>query len=567
MSKEITNHNEYIKWLGEIKERIRSSQQRAALKVNQELLSLYWFIGEALATKQTEWGDKFIDNLARDLKVEFPDVTGFSKSNLKYMRRWYSYYTQHTAIGQQLVDQLKFDRDAKIVQQAVAQIRDKANNEIGQQPVDLNLIQLLFCVPWGHHTLILTKTKDTEEALYYIIKTIQNNWSRNVLQVQIESDLYNRQGKALTNFEITLPKTDSDLAKEMLKNPYSFELQNLSEDFKELELERALTSDIKKFLLELGKGFAYVGNQYNLNVAGDDFFPDLLFYNTKLHCYVVIELKIGDFKPEFVGKLNFYQNAIDEQVKTDEDKPTIGVLLCKTPNKTVVEYALRKINSPVGVSNYKVSDLHYERKQTVPKDLMIGLPSKKELEQQLEKEVEIKQNPIDEKLNKLKEIIAKSGKEEIKIEKSNEVIYDVANNVFFPLVDYIEEFNRKELKKLFKDITYEFVCGRTVSKSQKEFRNQLKNSEDEKEGFEFRIRYKGFLYAGTESFDTFLDIQFSLNNYKFSISESSKEKPIREFLYHKMPDNNEIREIADKIMEKEIDNITNIAKRRLEEEK
>jgi len=448
MTKKITSNKKYLKWLRSIKERIRSSQLRAALKVNQELLSLYWFIGEALATKQTEWGDKFIDNLARDLKIEFPDITGFSKSNLKYMRRWFTYYSNNIEIGQQAVDQLKLSSDFAIVQQSVAQIPDRVKNEIGQQLIDHSLKNLLLCIPWGHHTLILTKIKAPEEAVFYIVKTIQNGWSRSVLKAQIESCLYNRQGKALTNFDITLPAPQSDIARETIKNPYNFDFLTLAEDVKEKELERALIQHIKKFLLELGKGFAYVGNQFNLIVKGDDFFLDLLFFNINLNCFVIFELKVTDFAPEYAGKLNFYITTIDEQIKAQNHNPTIGVLLCKTPNKTVVEYSIKNIDAPLGVADYII-------KKTVPKELKSGLPTVKELEQELEKEMEVAKSPFNEKLEKLKNIINKSTNEELKEERSKDAAKKILNNLLFPIeTAIIEMLKEKQIADWFTKINH-----------------------------------------------------------------------------------------------------------------
>jgi predicted nuclease of restriction endonuclease-like (RecB) superfamily len=537
MSKEITANKEYLQWLKDIKERIRSSQHIAALKVNQELLSLYWFIGETLATKQTEWGDKFIDNLARDLKVEFPDVIGYSKSNLKYMRRWYAYYSKHSEIGQQAVDQLRLSPDFAITQQVVAQIPDRVRSEISQQAVDLNFYSLLLSIPWGHHTLILTKAEDPEEAIFYIIKTIQNGWSRSVLQAQIESDLYNRQGKALTNFDITLPAPQSDIARETIKNPYNFEFLTLAEDVKEIEFERALIQHMKKFLLELGKGFAYVGNQYNLNVKGDDFFLDLLFYNTRLHCYVIFELKIGDFKPEYAGKLNFYQNAIDEQIKMDEDKPTIGMLLCKTPNKTVIEYSIKGINKPLGVSDYII-------KKAVPKELKSGLPTVKELEQELEKEIEITKSPLNEKLEKLKMIIDRSTKEEIKVEKSKGAASRIVEKLLFPLMDnMIQMLKEKQIADWFIKFHHTIGVNGNEYRDRAGF-NDAFNRQEIIDRLGFRIRLDAFKKVGTEPFDYSISYDIKLEKYKYNLeSRTLKETPKYEWLYHKVPKKQEIDEI------------------------
>jgi predicted nuclease of restriction endonuclease-like (RecB) superfamily len=243
--------------------------------------------------------------------------------------------------------------------------------------------------------------------LFYIQQTVLNSWSRNVLLQQIATGLFHRKGRAVTSFESTLPKAQSDLARETLKNPFIFEILGLTEEMQERELEKAFTQDIKKLMLELGRGFAYVGNQYNLVVEKDDYFLDLLFYNYLLHCFVVFELKIGDFKPEYTGKLNFYINTIDAQIKGAIDAPTIGVLLCKTPNETVVKYALKGVATPMGVAQYEFT-------KALPKQLKGEMPSVKELQDQLDATSALLQKPIDEKKNKLKSILDKIKNDEIR---------------------------------------------------------------------------------------------------------------------------------------------------------
>jgi predicted nuclease of restriction endonuclease-like (RecB) superfamily len=237
-------------------------------------------------------------------------------------------------------------------------------------------LQVVAQIPWGHNLTIITKIKSIDEAVFYVQKTIQNNWSRSVLTHQIEGGLYQRQGKAITNFEATLPAPQSDLARQMLKDPYNFDFLMLREKHDEQELENTLIEQITRFLLELGAGFSYLGRQYRLEVAGDEFFMDLLFYHVRLHCYVVIELKTVKFKPEFAGKLNFYISAVDGILKTEQDSPTIGILICKSKNDTVVEYALRDINKPIGVSEYMIT-------QSLPDDLKSSLPSIEEIEAEL----------------------------------------------------------------------------------------------------------------------------------------------------------------------------------------
>lgn len=341
----------YSTWLKELKSKIRSVQIKAAVKVNTEMLNFYWELGADIVEKQSaaKWGDGFLGKLSQDLMTEFPDMRGFSLSNLKYIKQWYLFYSAHESIGQQLVGRLK-----------------KANVQ-----------QLVAQIPWGHNLVIISKIKDTNEALFYVQKIIQNNWSRAVLTHQIESGLYGREGKAITNFKATLPLPQSDLARQTLKDPYSFDFLTLREKHDEKELEDALINQIAGFLLEMGSGFSYIGRQYRLEINGDEFFIDLLFYHIRLHCYIVVELKVVKFKPEFAGKLNFYVSAVDSILKTEQDNPTIGILICKSKNKTVVEYALKDIHKPIGVSEYLIT-------KNLPDEFKSSLPSIEEIEAELE---------------------------------------------------------------------------------------------------------------------------------------------------------------------------------------
>jgi len=306
------NYNQIIVTL---KEKIRNARLKAILTVNSQLLDIYREIGKVIAEQEKAegWGAKTVERLSVDLKTEFEDMKGLSPRNLRYMRDFYLAYPVPDILHQTVAKIKNPEKEpSAILQQAVAKL------------------------PWGHHIVILTKAKTFEERSFYIQKCIENSWSRNILSLQIESDLYKRTGTSINNFSSILPALQSDLAVATFKNPYLFDFLAMGEKMQERELERALIAHLKKFMLELGKGFAYVGNQYNLNVEDDDFFLDLLFFNTNLHCYVIFELKIGEFEPEFAGKLNFYINTIDAEIKGEEDKPTIGVLLCKTPNETVV---------------------------------------------------------------------------------------------------------------------------------------------------------------------------------------------------------------------------------------
>ncbi|UJS25212.1 PDDEXK nuclease domain-containing protein [Thiothrix winogradskyi] len=338
MSQHLTKTDAYKAFLRDIKQRVHAAQIKAALAVNRELLHLYWDLAEGIVTKQREaaWGDGFLQQMSHDLQAEFPDIRGFSLRNLKYMRQWFQFWSVETAIGQQLVAQ----------------------------------------IPWGHNLVIVSKTHSIDEATFYVQKTIENHWSRAVLTHHIEAGLYQRNGKAINNFQATLPAPHSDLAHQTLKDPYCFDFLMLRERHNERELENALIEHITRFLLELGAGFSYMGRQYRLEVAGDEFFMDLLFYHVRLHCYVVIELKTVKFKPEFAGKLNFYISAVDSLLKAPEDNPTIGILICKSKNDTVVEYALRDVQKPIGVSEYTIT-------KHLPPELQSSLPSIADIEAEL----------------------------------------------------------------------------------------------------------------------------------------------------------------------------------------
>ncbi|NDY72701.1 DUF1016 domain-containing protein [Desulfobacter hydrogenophilus] len=359
MSKTNLTKAEYRDWLKEIKQRVRQAQVKAAVQVNTALLTFYWELGADIVTRQKKarWGSGFLKQLSQDLMAEFPDIKGFSYRNIKYIRSWYLFYSEglaNWATG-----------CCPIEKQAVAPID---STEKRQQAV-AQLVQ----IPWSHNLIIISKCKEITEALYYVNKTMAHNWSRNVLTHQIESGLYQREGKAVTNFAKTLPAPQSDLAQELIKDPYNFDFLTLTEDYNERELEKALTDHITKFLLELGAGFAYVGRQKGVQVGEREFFLDLLFYHTRLHCYVVIELKTGEFEPEYAGKLNFYLKAVDEQLSGERDEPSIGILLCKSRDKVVVEYALSDIHKPMGISQYQLT-------RALPDDLKPSLPSIEELE-------------------------------------------------------------------------------------------------------------------------------------------------------------------------------------------
>jgi predicted nuclease of restriction endonuclease-like (RecB) superfamily len=335
----------YVDWLAELKGRIHAAQQRASRAVNSELLLLYWQMGRDILARQAAqgWGAKVIDRLSEDLRSAFPEMKGFSPRNLKYMRAFAEAWPE-----------------PEFVQQAAAQI------------------------PWGHHLVLLDRLPGPQTRQWYAAKAVEHGWSRNVLAMQIETRLLERSAKASTNFELTLPPAQSDLARETLKDPYKLDFLGLPQEAQERAVEEALVRHVTDFLLELGAGFAFVGRQVLLDVAGDEFFIDLLFYHLKLRCYVVIELKGGKFKPEHLGQLSFYLSAVDEQLKHPQDGPTIGLLLCKSKNKVVAEYALRNLNRPLGVADYQLV-------ASLPTELQTQLPSIEQIERELAGREEEKQ--------------------------------------------------------------------------------------------------------------------------------------------------------------------------------
>ncbi len=388
MAKIIITNTQYKELLTAVKERIRSSQIKAAFSVNTALIELYWNIGEMIAQNQAlfEGRNNYVDQLAKDIQSEFPGIKGFSKRNLFIIRSFYLFYSRISV--QQLAALTR--NQQSIIQQPVGLLPSHDSIEPVQQDAALSKVvanqsltivqQLVALIPWGHHILLLSKVKDPEEALFYIHQTIEYNWSRSILTLQIEQDLYSRQGKAITNFNTTLSEQQALMAQQMLKDPYNFGFLTLEPQVQEIEIEKQLTDHITKFLLELGKGFAFIGRQYPMEVGDKDYRLDLLFYHIRLRCFVVIDLKTGEFTPEFAGKMNFYLSAVDDQLRTESDQPSIGIILCKSKNKIEVEYALRDMNKPIGVSEFIIT-------QALPAELKSTMPTVEEFENELNKDL------------------------------------------------------------------------------------------------------------------------------------------------------------------------------------
>ncbi len=318
----------YYAWIEQVKLRYHASQTKAAIRVNTEMLQFYWELGRDIVCMKAEqkWGAKVVQQISLDLRTSFPNVSGFSVTNIKYTARWYSFYNQGIEIGQRVVDQL-------------------------EMPVDFGK------VPWGHHIDIVSKCISIDEALFYIESTIQNNWSRPALKDKLLANLYKSQGKAITNFNEKLPTEFAEKATSILKDQYYFDFVQLPEEYVEKDLEDALVNDITRFLLELGKGFAFVGRQMELRMPdGTSYYPDLIFYHYRIKSFVVCELKRTSFQPEHAGKLNFYVKAVDELLKGDDDNPTVGLLICRDKDKTTVEWSLSDIAKPLGVASYDLEN-------------------------------------------------------------------------------------------------------------------------------------------------------------------------------------------------------------------
>ncbi len=341
----LINNDEYFKVLESVKSQIQNSQYKAILGLNREQIFLFWNIGKVII-ENNKYGSGFVENLARDIKSEFPNARGYSVRNLRYMRRFAEMFDENENLQEPLAD-----------------------------------------LTWYHLQTLMDKIDDKSTYLWYANKALENGWSRNILLHQIETKLYERQGlpgKA-TNFDHVLPSPQSELARDTLKNPYVFDFIEIRDDIIEREIEHELVANIAKTLIELGTGFAFLGNQNHLSVGNEDYYLDLLFYNTRLRCYVVIELKAGKFKPEYAGKLNFYLSVTDDMLRNEHDNPSIGILLCKERDKLTAEYALRDINKPIGVSEYRLSDF-------VPQELADTLPSAEDIEKRIKEKYEIEED-------------------------------------------------------------------------------------------------------------------------------------------------------------------------------
>lgn len=502
--------DKYPQLLSFLKGKVRSAKQRAILSVNKELISIYWLIGKTIEEQQKieGWGSKVIEQLSKDLTSEFPDMKGFSPRNLKYMRKFAATYQ----IVQPLVAQLQEDDYQKIefVQPLVAQIQ------------------------WTHHTIILDKCKTEEERLFYISKTAKQGWSKNVLSSQIETQLYKRQGKAISNFSEILPPNRVAEVSNMIKNPYVFDFLDIREDMQERDMERALVEQVKKLMLELGKGFAFVGNQYNIKVENDDYYLDLLFFNIPLNCYVVFELKIGDFRPEYIGKLNFYVNAVDGEVKLPNHNDTIGVLLCKTPNKTEIKYSLKKVNAPIGVSEYL---LHNQ----LPSPMQEELPTDEAINNALNDEWTKQFPQSEQKLQalkaKLQQLSIKPLVETVNENNTQRLFLDLV----LPMFEMIAKKLRAEFEEEFETIQLMIWTGSKgfYEADLEELKSFIEKLHYGIDNVRIDVRLNVFRPAGKNAFDVHSELEVLFCRNQYVVRNNFNRETYLEKLYSEFPSQEE----------------------------
>ena len=530
----MASSSNYKEILDSLKEKIRQARLRSTLTVNYQLIQTYWEIGNAIVSQQTQegWGAKIIDRFAKDLQSEFPDMQGLSVRNFKYMKAFAEAYPQF----------LEGDRaESLIVQPVVAQLN--------QGP---KVQQLVALITWSHNVALLDRVKNLDERIFYIRKTIENGWSRNVLVNQIESGLYARQGKITSNFKTTLPAHQSELVQQIFKDPYHWDFLKVGEEANERDIENALMIYIEKFLLELGDGFALMGRQYKLEVGGKDYRIDLLFYHTKLKRHIVIDLKIGDFEPEFVSKMSFYLNAVDDKLKTTSDEQSIGLILCKTKNKVIAEYALRDSKKPIGISEYKLN-------KALPSNMKGELPTIAEIEEKMEDELAKPRTVIDSKLEELKSKIAGIKKEGLKVKKSPAVLRKVFQNDLLKLYKSIL-FEASKLDELFMEKRISWGLNNStevkdLSVIEKDIVNSDENLKDTHR-LRLEIYFKGFTKGEGQAFGVWNSLDLILDDYWYDFSLDRTKFNMRK-LYHQSLQKDESEAIIKAVMDDLMDQIEN----------
>lgn len=558
---------EYGELLNKLKEKIKTAQQKAMLAVNNELLSVYWEIGNAILDQQHQegWGAKVIDRLAADLSAEFPEIKGFSLRNIKYMRAFaeaYPHFLHHVANTE-----LPENKPNEFMQAPLAQINNPANSTIVHDALaqlkttekdNLTFLQVpLAKISWYHHITLLDKVKDSATRYFYIQKTVDNGWSRNTLVHQIESGLHKTQGALVNNFSNTMPAYQSELTTQMFKDPYNFDFIMLGEQAKERDLENALMTHVTKVLLELGAGFAFMGRQKRFEAGGREFFIDLLFYHTKLRRHIIIELKIGEFEPEYVSKMNLYLGLADDQLKGEYDEPAIGLILCKTNNKIVAEYSLRDTSKPIGIAEYKIAE-------RLPDNIKGELPSIEEIEQRVDEEIKEAQSPIDERLQALKNKIKNLKTDEIQTPATFELLsklYQTGLRVLFmELMHTLKVFD-----EYFYSISFHWDCSTKNFNALEDVDEFWKMEENLQQIFEFKfqMRLDGFRKAGTERCGTTRALIFRIDTYFYSFSfvNYNNQQPFLKKLYHQPLTVDDRQQITGVIMSEVMDDIERFLER------
>lgn len=536
---------EYIATLNELKEKIRQARIKASLTVNAEMLKLYWEIGQTILREQEKqgWGAKVIDRLAADLKTAFPDFRGLSVRNLKYMRAFAEAWPLFTNINP--------TPDNSILQQSAAK-SEKADDQsypfvqgsLAQMDtvIQHSIVQgLLAQLSWYHHTTLLDKIKDQNERLFYVHETVKNGWSRNIMVHQIEGGLYQRTGKISSNFKDTIAPGHSELVQQIFKDPYKFDFIFLGQEAKERDLEDALVNQLTKFLLELGQHFAFMGRQYKLMAGEKEYFIDLLFYHTRLRRYIVVDLKIDEFKPEYKGKMDFYLTLADEHLRQKDDEASIGLILCKTKDGIIAEYALRDSTKPIGIAQYMLSD-------QLPKNIRGEMPTIEELEAEIEKEYNQLKNPTQKRFESLKEKLAVLKNEEIKQTATTPILLDIFDKSLMPLFEALLH-KMEDFKDLFVTDSYHWVGKDKNITNIHELAVLWKDENFLKSRmvFPFSYRLHGLKKAGTDSFDTGFQLDYRLDTYwyGFILVNYNNHRPIVKKLYHEQLSKKDIELITD----------------------
>jgi predicted nuclease of restriction endonuclease-like (RecB) superfamily len=515
----------YYDILTSLKEKIRNARIKAAIFVNLQLLSTYWEIGNAISEQeyQAGWGKKIVERLAADLKTEFPDMKGLSPRNLRYMREFAIEYPQFL-----------------ILQDSVAKLKISENEEA------VILQRFVAKLPWGHNCTLLDKVKLSAEKLFYATKAVQNGWTRDMLINQIENGLHKQVGSLSNNFALTLPSYDSELALQLFKDPYNFDFLQIGEEAKERDLENALIQHITKMLLELGDGFAFKGRQYKLDAGGKEYFVDLLFYHTRLRRHIVIELKIGEFLPEYISKMNLYLGLIDDNLKTEFDEPAIGLILCKTNNKIIAEYALRDTSKPIGIAEYKIAAI-------LPENIKGELPTIEELEQELEKEIKILQRPIDEKKNKLNEILKKIKGDEVKKIRDKESLLYIFNEVLWKIKQYAESI-LKDIMPMFTEARIDRSINGSSLYNATSADLEARFFKENVMNVGLILHMEGFKSVGTKAFGIFTDLYIGTEKYKYGIGKT-RDSIWQEYLYDHEWTEQQLKDMAEKWCEIIVDEI------------